>query len=230
MSIVKIGWSGGKDSTCAVDLHLEQGDTVKAVCYIPMFTDTIPLIQKEHYEFILRTADYFRSKGADVKIVTGITYYDFVHKRSTRGQYKGRAFGFPPFVRKWCNFKRDSKLAALAACVVGDYDYEGVGIAYDEVDRHTQLNERLRSILFERLYTEEMCAEYCRSRGLLSPQYNYSNRDGCVLCPHAKPHEREKWFNDYPEARDLVIELQEFVKRERPEQTPLRGYKWFIEV
>ena len=30
MSIVKVGWSGGKDSTCAVLLHLEKGDKVKA--------------------------------------------------------------------------------------------------------------------------------------------------------------------------------------------------------
>jgi len=25
------------------------------------------------------------------------------------------------------------------------------------------------------------------------------------------------------------MELQEFVKRERPDQTPLRNYRWFIE-
>ena len=59
--VVKVSWSGGKDSTCALMKHLERGDTVKAVCYIPMFTDTIPLLLKDHYEFILRTADKFRS-------------------------------------------------------------------------------------------------------------------------------------------------------------------------
>lgn len=230
MSIVKIGWSGGKDSTTAVDLHILSGDKVKAVCYIPMFTDKIPLIQKAHYEFILNTAERFRKAGADVHIITGITYYDFVKKRITRGKNKGKPFGFPPFVRGLCNFKRDSKLKAIKSCDVGEYDYEGVGIAFDEVDRRSQLSDRLRSILVELGITEGMCMSYCRNNGLLSPQYNDSNRDGCVLCPFSKEEERQKWFNDYPEARDLVIELQEFVKRERPEQTPLRGYKWFIEV
>lgn len=38
MSIVKVAWSGGKDSTCAVMLHIKRGDKVKVVCYIPMFT------------------------------------------------------------------------------------------------------------------------------------------------------------------------------------------------
>ena len=42
--IVKIGWSGGKDSTCAVMKHIERGDKVKAVCWVPMLTKEIPLI------------------------------------------------------------------------------------------------------------------------------------------------------------------------------------------
>ena len=36
MSVVKIGWSGGKDSTRAVMAHIQRGDKVKAVCYVPM--------------------------------------------------------------------------------------------------------------------------------------------------------------------------------------------------
>ncbi len=34
MDIVKIGWSGGKDSTCAVYKHLERGDKLKIVSYL----------------------------------------------------------------------------------------------------------------------------------------------------------------------------------------------------
>lgn len=41
---VKVSWSGGKDSTCAVLLHLEAGHKVKAVNYTPMFTEEIPLL------------------------------------------------------------------------------------------------------------------------------------------------------------------------------------------
>ena len=43
MSVVKIGWSGGKDSTCAIMKHLERGDLVKAVCWIPMLTKEVRL-------------------------------------------------------------------------------------------------------------------------------------------------------------------------------------------
>lgn len=227
--VVKVSWSGGKDSTCAVMQHLKIGNTVKVVCYVPMFTETIPLIAKAHYEFILRTADLFRSLGAEVHVVTGKTYYDYVTHRSTRGKFKGRAFGFPCFIRGQCGFKRDSKLKALAQCSVGAYDYEDIGIAADETDRHAQLTPHKRSILCELGITEKQAKAFCTEYHILSPHYDLRNRDGCVLCPNAPASERERWFKDYPEAISLVMELQEFVKRERPDQTPLRNYRWFIE-
>ena len=54
--IVKVSWSGGKDSTCAVMKHIEAGHIVKVVCYVPMLTELIPLLTEEHYDFILNTA------------------------------------------------------------------------------------------------------------------------------------------------------------------------------
>ena len=228
--VVKVSWSGGKDSTCAVMLHLLRGDTVKAVCYIPMFTDTIPLLLKDHYEHILRTADKFRAMGAKVHIVSGMTYYDFVHKRSTRGKFKGRAFGFPPFVKRRCSFKRDSKIKALQEVDVGYYDYEDIGIAADETERQNQLNDRKRSILCELGISEREAARCCKAMGMYSPHYALFKRDGCTLCPHAKASERALWFEQYPDAIPIVIELQEFVKAERPEMTPLRNYQWFIDT
>ena len=227
--VVKVSWSGGKDSTCALMKHLERGDTVKAVCYIPMFTDTIPLLLKDHYEFILCTADKFRSMGAEVHIVTGITYCEYVRKRASRGKYKGKPFGFPRFVKEWCGFKRDSKLKALSNITLGQYDYEDIGIAADETCRHAQLTERKRSILVEDGITEQMALEYCKEHNILSPHYNTHKRDGCTLCPHAKAVERRRWFEQYSEATPIVLSLQEFVKRECPGQTPLRNHKWFIE-
>ena len=227
--VVKVSWSGGKDSTCALMKHLERGDTVKAVCYIPMFTDTIPLLLKDHYEHILRTADKFRSMGAEVHIVKGITYYDLIHKRSSKGKFKGRLFGFPPFITGQCNFKRDSKLKALSEINIGRFDYEDIGIAADETRRQSQLNDKKRSILCEMGISEQMAIEYCKEHNILSPHYDTHKRDGCTLCPHAKATERKRWFEQYPEAIPIVLELQELVKRERPDQTPLRGHKWFIE-
>ena len=231
MAIVKVFWSGGKDSTCAVMKHIEAGNYVKVVCYIPMFHKNIPLITKKHYEFITRTADHFRSLGAEVSIITGMTYVEYVLHRAVSGKYKGQIFGFPCINPGQCGFKRDSKEYACQNWDVGEYDYEDIGIAYDEKRRHGQLNSKKRSILVELKITEEEAKAYDRAHGILSPHYDneWQKRDGCALCPHAGEKERQVWFEDYPQAKRLVIKLQNIVKRERPDRYPLRDYKYFIE-
>ena len=226
---VKVSWSGGKDSTCAVLIHLALGHTVKAVNYIPMFTEEIPLLLKDHYEFIQKTAERFRDWGAEVYMVTGITYYDYVLRRKTKGADKGGIMGFPCFIPRMCKFKNFSKERALHRCDVGQYDYEDIGIAYDEKLRQKQLNEKVRSILVEYKITEEQAMEICKINDLLSPLYQQYKRDGCTLCPNAPKREREQWFREFPEAIPLVKELQEKVKAEKPENhTPLRNHEWFL--
>lgn len=228
MAIVKVSWSGGKDSTCALHMHLMQGDYVKAVCYIPMFTKDIPLILKDHYEFILSTADKFRKMGAEVYIVSGMTYYDFVLRKKTKGINKGQITGFPYFKKQMCGFKNYSKIKSLKQLNV-TYDYEDIGIAYDEFERKWQLNDSLRSILCENKITEKQAFEICQKNKLLSPHYGLFKRDGCVLCPHAKPIARKLWFEEYPEAFDILLYLQDRAKKEKPANSPLRNYKFFIE-
>lgn len=237
MNIVKCCWSGGKDSSCATHLHLTQGDKVIVANYVPMFTEEIPLILKEHYEFIMQTIELWKQMGAEVYQVHGMTYWDYVHKTSTRGKNKGKPFGFPFFGVGNCGFNRDSKSKSIAEIDEKynlEYDYEDVAIAFDEINRQQQLNETKRSILVEEKITEFEATEYCKKNGIYSPHYSFDfgkkkKRDGCVLCPQARPKERIEWFKQYPEAFELVLELQDFVRKERPNQYPLRTYKFFIE-
>lgn len=197
MSVVKVSWSGGKDSTCALGLHLEQKDTVKACCYIPMFTDNIPLIMPDHYKFILRAADIFREQGAEVNILTGLTYFDWFYKTISRGKNKGKYRGFPMVFAGKCGFMRDGKKKSVESFDVGQFDYEDLGIAYDEVDRFTNIDGvKKRSILIENQYTEAMAKDWCIKHDLLSPHYINNKRDGCALCPHGKRQERIKWFSE----------------------------------
>ena len=225
---VKVSWSGGKDSTCAVILHLEEGHKVKVVNYTPMFTDEIPLLLKDHYEFIQRTAERFRDWGAEVYMVTGMTYYDYVLRRKTKGADKGGIMGFPCFIPRMCNFKNFSKVRALHRCDVGYYDYEDIGIAYDEEKRQSQLNEKLRSTLVEHKITEKQATEICKRNTFLSPLYQHYKRDGCTLCPNAPKREREQWFREFPEAVPILKELQDKVRAEKPEYSPLRNHEWFL--
>lgn len=230
MDIVKVNWSGGKDSTAAELLHLREGHHTKVVNYIPMFTKDIPLITKRHYDFIMNTRERFKSEGAEIYSADGITFWDYVHKVSTRGKSKGRVFGYPVPIKALCGFKRDGKAKACENIDVGRFDYIDLGIAIDEVDRHNQLQGNWRSILVEKKITEKMAFDICRRNNMLSPHYDDGKRDGCVLCAFAKRAERIQWFTDYPEAYDMVLDLQEFVKRERPNTFPLPNYKMFIDL
>lgn len=228
MDIVKVCWSGGKDSTAAELLHLQEGNYTKVVNYIPMFTDEIPLITKRHYEFIMNTAERWKQMGAEMYFVDGLTYYDFVHLKRKQGKNKGIPFGFTPFRTGHCTFKNYSKIKALKNSDCGFYYYEDIGIAFDETERHSQLNELKRSILFEKEITERAALDICRKNNLLSPHYEDDTRDGCAICPHGSKKRLEEWFDDYPKARQILIELQDFAKRELPQRYPLRDKKWFI--
>ena len=234
INTVKICWSGGKDSTCAVMQHILRGDEAKVVCYIPMFNEKIPLISKQHYEFILRTSEYFESLGGKVYFAKdGLNYSQYVTHIAKSGKCKGQIFGFPIVGRGMCGFKRDGKLRSLSLCNVGQYDYESIGIAYDEPKRHAQLNKDLRSILCELRISEDDAVEFCKKNNLYSPHYSCIGkkkmRDGCALCYNASQKEREAWFADYPEAIPLVMELQKIVREKRPDRPPLRGYRYFFE-
>ena len=227
--IVKIGWSGGKDSTCSFYKHLERGDIVKAVCYIPHFTEDIPLINKEHYEFILRQASEFEKLGGKVYFSKGITYYDYCLQICKSGIHKGQVKGYP-YINA-CGFRRDSKIKAVSECTVGEFDYLDLAIAYDETKRKNQLNDKTRSILCELQITEPQAKQFCLDRNAYSPHYKYSKRDGCALCYNAKPIERKIWLTDYPQAYDILLDLQNKLKPllvGRKNEYPLRGYNLFL--
>lgn len=224
---VKVNWSGGKDSTAAFHMNIVDGHECTGVCYIPYLTNTIPLICAEQLDFLMTTADRFIEMGAAVNFVHGLTYYDYVTHRALKGKFKGRMFGFPCIARGMCGFKRDSKIKSLKSVMI-ECDYEDIGIAFDETDRFSSLDDKHRSILVEKHFTENDALEYCKIFNLLSPTYSHQKRDGCALCPHASKEERERYFSDWQGAIEVVLELQEIVKRERPGQTPLRNYEWFI--
>jgi hypothetical protein len=168
--------------------------------------------------------------GADVHIISGMTYWDYVTKVTTMGKFKGKIFGFPCHQTGRCGFQRDSKTKSVTEYDVGSYDYVDIGIAVDEPNRHSQLNEAKRSILVELGYTEQMAMAKCKSMDMLSPLYKRRSRDGCALCYNASAKERNQWFADYPEAVPLLIELQNIVKEQRPDRAPLRGGAYFIDT
>lgn len=228
---VLVCWSGGKNSTRAVYEYHTRGYDVTAVCYIPMFTDTIPLISNDHYKFLHDCAKLFRSWGIKVVFLKGITYFDWCSRTLVSGKNKGFRQGFPFFIKGKCGFARDGKIKTINNYFklhVYRFKFIDIGLCVDEYDRKS-LKGKERSILQELGIKDQECFYWCRDYHLLSPKYMTSKRDGCVLCPHAKAVERYKFFEDYPEAVDLVKSLQRIEIESGKNFYPLRGKHWFIE-
>ena len=63
------------------------------------------------------------------------------------------------------------------------------------------------SLLEKYGYTEEMAAELCKARGLYSPAYEYSVRNGCWFCPNCRMSEFAEFKRRHPELWQKLLEL-----------------------
>ena len=83
-----------------------------------------------------------------------------------------------------------------------------VGIASDETRRLKRLEGTNRISLLDKYgYTEEMAAELCKSRGLYSPAYEFSNRNGCWFCPNCKLEEYAAFKERHPDLWQKLLDL-----------------------
>lgn len=163
MNIIQM-WSGGKDSTCAGWKHLEQGDKVHLVCYIPMFDKDIPLIDKEHYNFLNNMRDLFVNMGCKVSFVHGITYWEYCTRILKKGARKGTMQSYPCYLKGKCGFNHASKTDACKNFVKTlIYDFIDIGFCADELDRK-QLEKREISILQELKITKQQALEFCKKK------------------------------------------------------------------
>lgn len=71
------------------------------------------------------------------------------------------------------------------------------------------------------------CFKIARDFDALSPKYEECSRDGCVLCPHASVAGRVRYFEDYPIAKEIVLDIQRRCLERG--YYPLRGKHYFIE-
>lgn len=227
MDVVKISWSGGKDSTASVIIHGERGDKIKAVYYIPYLTDGIPLITRKQFDFMHEAIEVL-CKRYDFHAfqARGISYYDHVTRVLTRGPRKGEIMGYG-LGFGFCLFRDYSKRKALDECNVGLFDYNDIGIAYDEKKRLNQLGAEKRSIIVEYKMTESDCFDLCAKYGLLSPVYVQKGmRDGCVICPNCNDGRLREWAQDYPEGVKILKDIERICDGVGHGKIYRNGEKW----
>ena len=177
-----------------------------------MFDKEISGEVPEHRTFIYETAiPWLRRAGLNVKILrANTTYKECFTKTIQRGKGKGKLKGFPLCGR--CNIQRDCKVRPIQKYMksLPQDTQQYVGLATDEQDRLMRLQEKQISLLEQYACSESEAWELCHRYGLLSPVYDFTDRNGCWFCPNAKLPERLV-RSVYFEPNQLKIEMDKML-------------------
>ena len=207
--------SGGKDSMATAILAIENNEPLDMAIYCEvMFDKDISGEVPEHHDFVYeKMIPYLEGSGVPVSVVRGgKTYLDCFFRLLTQSkteEWNGKHYGFP--IGGMCVINRDCKTGAirkfmrengLTDCITY------VGIAADEPKRLARLEGTNKvSLLAKYGYTEDMAAELCKERGLYSPAYEYSKRNGCWFCPNCRMSEFAEFKRRHPDLWQKLLEL-----------------------
>ena len=204
--------SFGKDSLASILLAVQHGEPLDEAVYCEvMFDKDISGEVPEHRDFIYGTAiPALERMGVKVIVLRSEkTYVDLFTGRVTRGPKKGMVRSFPICGR--CAVQRDCKVRPIQryqkTLPPGTVQY--IGIAWDEQERLLRLEDgRQVSLLAKYNFTEQDAWEFCRKAGLLSPDYEFTDRGGCWFCPNAKRKELRHLYDHHPDLWSKMLELQ----------------------
>ena len=204
--------SFGKDSLATLLLALEHNEPLDEAVYCEvMFNKDISGEVPEHRDFIYKTAiPALERMGIKIIVLRSKkTYVDLFTGRITRGPKKGMVRSFPLCGK--CAVQRDCKVRPIEryqkSLPPGTVQY--VGIARDEQDRLLRLeNGRQISLLEKYGFTEKDAWELCKSAGLLSPVYAFTDRGGCWFCPNAKLPELRHLYDHHLDLWARMLALQ----------------------
>ena len=209
--------SFGADSTANVLLGMEHGEPPDEIVYCEvMFDKNISGEIPEHRDFIYETAiPFFESHGIKTHVVRGEKTFIscFYTKIGEKGadHNQGKIWAWPLCGR--CFVQRDCKVRPMERFERTAWGGEQIvklsGIAADEEARLlTMLGYGGVSLLEKHGKTQEDARQMCRKAGLLSPCYQFSNRNGCWFCPNSKWRERRHLYDHHPDLWQALLRLQ----------------------
>jgi len=199
--MVVVNLSGGKDSTFMLLRMLELGMRVDLIVY----ADVGEMAEFEYmYEYIKRIEQYIGRRILTVRSEI-YTARSIFYGYPTRGNHMDEIRGFPPTIGVGCRYRSWLKVDPLnAASGKGNDVY--IGIAADEEHRsrckeYTKGSNNYHFPLVDWGYTEQMCLDGLKERGLYNELYGFFDRLGCWWCPKQpinslrmlRKHFNDKW-------------------------------------
>lgn len=208
-----IGLSGGKDSIAtAILAHLLKREVSECVYCRVMFDEQTSAEVPEHEQFLQEEAfpKLRKDFGFHIETISDERNYVQLHNTPiTKGPRKGCLRGSP--ICRGCWVQRDLKVAPLEKYYKAQPPNSTyyVGIAKDEESRLLTLAKGNKiSLLAECGFTEDDAKELCKQYGLLSPIYDFADRNGCFFCPNAKEKEFRHLRDHHPNMWHKLLDLE----------------------
>ena len=209
--------SFGKDSIATILLAREHNEPLDEIVYCEvMFDENISGEVPEHRDFIYNVAiPKFEEWGYKVTVLRAeknyVNIFHEVVKRSSNEERNGKFRGFP--MGKGCHMNSRSKIPPINEFWKSQKEdvMQYVGIAEDEKTRIARVAQSANqvSLLQKYGYTEEMAKQKCIEYGLLSPVYEFTNRNGCWFCPNMRINEMRHLRTYHYDLWQRLIELSE---------------------
>lgn len=204
--------SFGKDSLATVLLALKHGEPLDEVVYCEvMFDKNISGEIPEHRDFIYDKAiPFLEKRGIKTTVLRHEknTYLTYFFSKVTRGERVGKLHGFP--MCGHCSICRDCKLPPIREYqkTLSTETVQYIGIAKDEQERLMRLKNNRVSLLDKYGVDEAGAKEICKRAGLLSPIYEFTDRNGCFFCMNAKQKELRHLYDFHPDLWAKMLALQ----------------------
>lgn len=213
-----VGFSGGKDSQCLLQLFKESGVKYRAVYNVT--TNDPPA-----------NVDFIRKNYPEVEFsFPELNFWQLMKKKKT----------IPSRLKRFCcsYFKeRSGTFAALGVRreeSLKRRDYPFIVLENKRnFDKPTYKGQRVRFYpIIE--WTESEVWEFIESRNLpINPLYETFGRVGCMLCPYANKRQILYWFRQYPKLRtqflNTISEMMDngFMNK-YPTATPESVLEWWM--
>ena len=199
-----VSFSGGKDSTAMLLRLLELNVKIDEI----IFADT-GFEFPELYEYI-KTIEKHINRKITILNPEPNKFKDWFYGEVTRGRNKGKVRGFP-LIAFPCWWSRESKIVPLYKAQK-EADIVYVGIAYDEKNRMSKTDNKLKYPLVDWKWTEQDCIDYLNKKDLFNPLYVNFDRLGCWFCQKQGIKSLYVLWKNYPE---LWAKMKEWDKESK---------------
>lgn len=197
-----LSWSGGKDSTASIILCHENGIPLDGIIFCEVMFDNVRNISGEnpdHIKWVYETAiPIIEKMGYNIIVLRDnrdyLYNFNTIFQKSKDPDRNGKKHGWLIGGHCWANRLKVEPIRSFLKNV-GEYQ-QIVGIAADEQGR---LKPNQKSVLIDYGVVEAGTYSICRKYNLLSPTYEYENRNGCWFCPNSSNKELARLARRYPE-------------------------------